>query len=258
MQAWERLEKAEHERELALRTELIRQEKLEQLAARFDRKAAMRETWLSENQRLVAQVSGVRKGAGGQVREGGQPHQQEGGARDRACGLQDQGLPSLSSLLQDNFGLELAAVEAAVRKHEAIETDIVAYSGRVQAVDAVAAELAAERYHDIKRVAARQHNVARLWDFLRQMVAARRERLLINLELQKVFQDLFYLMDWMEEMRVCMGSTQGVLSPEWQALTACAPVAGTETGRTLEAGMAEDLGLWALTPVARTVTGLEE
>lgn len=56
-QAWERLEKAEHERELALRNELIRQEKLEQLAARFDRKAAMRETWLSENQRLVSQVS---------------------------------------------------------------------------------------------------------------------------------------------------------------------------------------------------------
>lgn len=54
--AWERLEKAEHERELALRNELIRQEKLEQLARRFDRKAAMRETWLSENQRLVSQV----------------------------------------------------------------------------------------------------------------------------------------------------------------------------------------------------------
>ncbi|XP_005384433.1 PREDICTED: spectrin beta chain, non-erythrocytic 2 isoform X2 [Chinchilla lanigera] len=154
--AWERLEKAEHERELALRTELIRQEKLEQLAARFDRKAAMRETWLSENQRLVS---------------------------------------------QDNFGLELAAVEAAVRKHEAIETDIVAYSGRVQAVDAVAAELAAEHYHDIKRISARQHNVARLWDFLREMVAARRERLLLNLELQKVFQDLLYLMDWMGEMK---------------------------------------------------------
>lgn len=56
MKAWERLEKAEHERELALRNELIRQEKLEMLAARFDRKAAMRETWLSENQRLVSQV----------------------------------------------------------------------------------------------------------------------------------------------------------------------------------------------------------
>lgn len=54
--AWESLEKAEHARELALKEELIRQEKLEQLAARFDRKAGMRETWLAENQRLVSQV----------------------------------------------------------------------------------------------------------------------------------------------------------------------------------------------------------
>lgn len=96
-----------------------------------------------------------------------------------------------------------------MRKHEAIETDIVAYSGRVQAVDAVAAELAAERYHDIQRIAARQRNVARLWGFLRQMVAARRERLLVSLELQKVFQDLLYLMDWMDEMKVPAGRAVG-------------------------------------------------
>lgn len=63
-QAWEKLEKAEHERELALRNELIRQEKLEQLARRFDRKAAMREAWLSENQRLVAQVGPASTTAG--------------------------------------------------------------------------------------------------------------------------------------------------------------------------------------------------
>ena len=48
-----------------------RQEKLEQLAARFDGKAGMRETWLSENKRLVS---------------------------------------------QDNFGYDLAAVEAATKK----------------------------------------------------------------------------------------------------------------------------------------------
>lgn len=58
-QAWERLERAEHERERVLRDELIRQEKLEQMARRFDRKAAMRETWLLENQKLVAQVKCV-------------------------------------------------------------------------------------------------------------------------------------------------------------------------------------------------------
>lgn len=97
-------------RELALREELIRQEKLEQLAARFNRKASMRETWLSENQRLVS---------------------------------------------QDNFGFDLAAVEAAAKKHEAIETDIFAYEERVQAVVAVSQELEAENYHDIDRINAR-------------------------------------------------------------------------------------------------------
>lgn len=58
-QAWERLERAEYERERVLRDELIRQENLEQMARRFDRKAAMRETWLLENQKLVAQVNCV-------------------------------------------------------------------------------------------------------------------------------------------------------------------------------------------------------
>uniref|UniRef100_A0A673H8X3 Spectrin beta chain, non-erythrocytic 1-like n=1 Tax=Sinocyclocheilus rhinocerous TaxID=307959 RepID=A0A673H8X3_9TELE len=157
--AWERLEKAEHERELALRTELIRQEKLEQLARRFDRKAAMRETWLSENQRLVS---------------------------------------------QDNFGFDLQAVEAATKKHEAIETDIAAYEERVLAVVAVARELETENYHDIKRIAARKDNVLRLWEYLLELLKARRQRLEMNLGLQRVFQEMLYIMDWMDEMKMLL------------------------------------------------------
>uniref|UniRef100_A0A3Q0RGY4 Spectrin beta chain, non-erythrocytic 1 n=1 Tax=Amphilophus citrinellus TaxID=61819 RepID=A0A3Q0RGY4_AMPCI len=157
--AWERLEKAEHERELALRTELIRQEKLEQLARRFDRKAAMRETWLSENQRLVS---------------------------------------------QDNFGFDLQAVEAATKKHEAIETDIAAYEERVQAVVSVAKELEVEHYHDIKRITARKDNVIRLWEYLLELLKARRQRLEMNLGLQRVFQEMLYIMDWMDEMKMLL------------------------------------------------------
>lgn len=52
------MEKAEHERGVALRKELIRQEKLELLAQRFDHKTTMRQAWLNENQRLVSQVGG--------------------------------------------------------------------------------------------------------------------------------------------------------------------------------------------------------
>ncbi|KAM8858391.1 spectrin beta chain, non-erythrocytic 1 isoform 1-T2 [Spinachia spinachia] len=157
--AWERLEKAEHERELALRTELIRQEKLEQLARRFDRKAAMRETWLSENQRLVS---------------------------------------------QDNFGFDLQAVEAATKKHEAIETDIAAYEERVQAVVSVAKEMESENYHDIKRITARKDNVIRLWEYLLELLKARRQRLELTLGLQRVFQEMLYIMDWMDEMKMML------------------------------------------------------
>ncbi|XP_045122381.1 spectrin beta chain-like isoform X4 [Portunus trituberculatus] len=155
--AWERLEKAEHERELALREELIRQEKLEQLAARFNRKAGMRETWLSENQRLVS---------------------------------------------QDNFGFDLAAVEAAAKKHEAIETDIFAYEERVQAVVAVAQELEAENYHDIERINARKDNVLRLWNYLLELLRLRRMRLELSLQLQQNFQEMIYILDSMEDMKV--------------------------------------------------------
>uniref|UniRef100_A0A8C3V1Q1 Spectrin beta, non-erythrocytic 2 n=1 Tax=Catharus ustulatus TaxID=91951 RepID=A0A8C3V1Q1_CATUS len=159
--AWERLEKAEHGRELALRSELLRQQHLEQLAARFHRKAALRETWLGDNQRLVA---------------------------------------------QDNFGGSLAGVEAALRKHEAIESDIAAYGSRVRAVTAVAAELEAERYHDMAGIATRRDHVVSLWEELRAQVAARRERLRAHLELQRLLRDLEHLMGWMEEMEVRLQS----------------------------------------------------
>ncbi|XP_057715073.1 spectrin beta chain, erythrocytic isoform X2 [Corythoichthys intestinalis] len=155
--AWKLLEHAEHERERVLRDELIRQEKLEQMARRFDRKAAMRETWLLENQRLVA---------------------------------------------QDNFGYDLPAVEAAQKKHDAIETDIAAYQERVQALVDISRELEAERYHDAKRVDARKDNVLRLWDYLQELLRARRSRLEKNLTLQKIFQEMLHIISWMDDMKV--------------------------------------------------------
>ncbi|ULT90413.1 hypothetical protein L3Y34_008629 [Caenorhabditis briggsae] len=154
--AWQSLEKAEHERELALKEELIRQEKLEQLAARFNRKAEMRETWLTENQRLVS---------------------------------------------QDNFGNDLSSVEAATKKHEAIETDIFAYEERVQAVVAVAGELEAENYHDQAKINERKENVLKLWNYLFQLLLARRVRLELSMAIQKIFHDMLLTLDLMDDIR---------------------------------------------------------
>ncbi|XP_028915128.1 spectrin beta chain, erythrocytic [Ornithorhynchus anatinus] len=161
--AWESLEEAEYRRELALRNELIRQEKLEQLARRFDRKAAMRETWLSENQRLVA---------------------------------------------QDNFGCDLAAVEAAKKKHEAIETDTAAYEERVKALEKLAQELEQENYHDVKRIKAHKDNILRMWAYLLELLQARRHRLELTLALQKLFQDMLHSIDWMDELKIHLLSSE--------------------------------------------------
>ncbi|XP_070377881.1 spectrin beta chain, non-erythrocytic 1-like isoform X1 [Dermacentor albipictus] len=58
--AWEQLEEAEHAREVALREELLRQKKLENLACRFDRKSAVREGYLRE---MVQVLSDPRYGS---------------------------------------------------------------------------------------------------------------------------------------------------------------------------------------------------
>lgn len=154
--AWERLERAEHERELALREEMIRQEKLKQLAWRFDKKAGMREQWLSDNQRLIN---------------------------------------------MDAFGDDLPSVEAASKKHEAIETDILAYEDRVQAVVSVSSELQAENYHDKDRIIARKDNVIKLWNYLLELLSNRRMRLEKCMTLQHIFHEIQYLDATMADLR---------------------------------------------------------
>ncbi|KAG7237995.1 hypothetical protein INR49_031349 [Caranx melampygus] len=164
IQAWERLERAEHDRERVLRDELIRQEKLEQMARRFDRKAAMRETWLMENQRLVAQISLEKE-------------------LDLSVTASFRYIPTPVY----NFGYDLPAVEAAKKKHDAIETDIAAYEERVQALVDISKELESERYHDAKRID--------------ELLNARRSRLDKNLTLQRIFQEMLYIINWMDEMK---------------------------------------------------------
>ncbi len=81
LKAWVRLEGAEHGREAALRKELMRQEKLEQLADKFTRKAGLREAWLGDMTHILGELD---KGKG------------------------------------------MHAVDAALKRHEAISADIQA------------------------------------------------------------------------------------------------------------------------------------
>lgn len=97
-------------------------------------------------------------------------------------------------------------MEAATKKHEAIETDIFAYEERVSAVVSVAGELEREAYHDVDRVNKRKDGVLCLWDELLRLLRVRRLRLDLALQLHKVFQEMLYLLDWIDEIKSRLGS----------------------------------------------------
>lgn len=89
-----------------------------------------------------------------------------------------------------------------MKKHEAIEADISSYEDRIGVVVELASEMEAESYYDIRRISARKENILGQWKLLKELVIGRKVRLEKNLALQKTFQEMAYMIDWMEEMQV--------------------------------------------------------
>lgn len=89
-----------------------------------------------------------------------------------------------------------------MKKHEAIEADIASYEERIGVVVELSAEMEAEGYYDVRRISARKENILGQWSLLKELVAGRRARLEKNLALQKTFQDMVYMIDWMEDTQV--------------------------------------------------------
>lgn len=72
----------------------------------------------------------------------------------------------------------------------------------MQALVKISKELESERYHDAKRIDVRKDNILRLWDYLQELLKARRGRLDKNLTLQRIFQEMLYIISWMDDMKV--------------------------------------------------------
>ncbi|RMB90526.1 hypothetical protein DUI87_33127 [Hirundo rustica rustica] len=133
--AWERLEKAEHGRELALRSELLRQQHLEQLAARFHRKAALRETWLGDNQRLVAQALRAQVAARRERLRAHLELQRLLRDLEHLMGWMEEMEVRLQSR---DFGQHLSQVDDLLQIHALVEGDVAAQAERVRSVGAAA------------------------------------------------------------------------------------------------------------------------
>lgn len=83
----------------------------------------------------------------------------------------------------------------------------------------LAQELERENYLRPKRITAQKDNILRLWDYLQELLRARRlQRLEKTLTLQKLFQDMLHSIDWMDGI---IGSL-GTPAPPPEASVSCA------------------------------------
>lgn len=148
---------------------------------------------------------------------------------------------SAKLLASEDFGADLAAVEAAQKKHEAIEMDILAYSERIKSLVQKSKILEDENYHDIGSITSRSVNpatcinvpiylglrfpltsdltffvsrrdeISAAWEELLDSLKKRRDRLERTIILQKIFQAITILGDSIDETKTALQMTQGSL-----------------------------------------------
>ncbi|KJE88866.1 hypothetical protein CAOG_08407 [Capsaspora owczarzaki ATCC 30864] len=137
--AWTKLERSEHEHEQALHKEIARQERLEHLAQRFNRKAGLREQWLAESTRQLQDVETTNAAA--------------------------------------TASKDLHAVRGLSAKLDSIDTDVRAHEDHVDSLTDLAEELADGKYHARAEIAARDAAVGQKFNELDALLAKNRDAL---------------------------------------------------------------------------------
>lgn len=135
--AWKKLERSEHEHDLALHEELIRQERLEQLAQRFNRKAEIRDAWLDETDRQLVSI-------------------------------QEQVTRAVAEK-------DLHTVDGVVKRLDALESDVRAQEDRVDSLTDLAEELDEGKYHGREAIMKRDADIEAKFTNTDKSLRARRK-----------------------------------------------------------------------------------
>nr|XP_033806940.1 spectrin beta chain, non-erythrocytic 5 isoform X2 [Geotrypetes seraphini] len=159
---WTVLEKVEHSREKALHLEMLRLKKLEQLVQRFQKKAALRETYLED-------MKNVFRG-------------------------------------QDFHTEDIDQVEAALRKLEPIETDMLPREQRFRALADMAAVIERENYHNKFQIMQTQQAISQQWQELLKEVQRHKRLLGTTKEILSFLQDIDAMVEELKELQELVGS----------------------------------------------------
>ncbi|CAH0405710.1 unnamed protein product [Chilo suppressalis] len=106
----------------------------------------------------------------------------------------------------DDYGRDLATVQALQRKHEGIERDLAALEDKVSTIDGEAARLAAIHADHAPAIHAKRDEISAAWQNLVQKAKERRSELESSYALHRFLADYRDLASWMSDIRALIAA----------------------------------------------------
>ncbi|TPP57241.1 Spectrin alpha chain non-erythrocytic [Fasciola gigantica] len=113
-----------------------------------------------------------------------------------------------SRLLTDDLGSDLTSVQRLIRKHDALERDMVALDDRVKQLDSKAADLVQTHPSEAEAICRHQEEINQNWNALASIAEQRKAKLLDSLDLQKFLADCRDLQSWINTMDALVASDE--------------------------------------------------
>ncbi|KAL3872184.1 hypothetical protein ACJMK2_040130 [Sinanodonta woodiana] len=112
------------------------------------------------------------------------------------------------ALNNDNYGHDLASVQALQRKHEGIERDLAALGEKVRDLDETAKRLMMTHPDQSESIYEHQKEINEMWNELTSKADARKAKLLDSYDLQRFLSDYRDLTSWINSMMSLVSSEE--------------------------------------------------
>uniref|UniRef100_A0A8C6YIH4 Spectrin alpha, non-erythrocytic 1 n=1 Tax=Naja naja TaxID=35670 RepID=A0A8C6YIH4_NAJNA len=111
-------------------------------------------------------------------------------------------------MASDDFGRDLASVQALLRKHEGLERDLAALEDKVKALGAEADRLQESHPLNASQIHVKREELIANWEQIRTRAAERHTRLNDSYRLQRFLADFRDLTSWVTEMKALINADE--------------------------------------------------
>lgn len=111
-------------------------------------------------------------------------------------------------MASDDFGRDLASVQALQRKHDGVERDLAALELKVQSLGVEAERLKTLHPDRADHIDAKKQEVLDFWEQLKEQAKNRKEQLDRSYALHRFYADYRDLLSWINEMKAVIAADE--------------------------------------------------